>query len=271
MPSDNAAVLTGIPRGGGRVALELELIALSVGFRHSRPYHPQTCGKVERFHQTLKRWLARQHRAERLRASWACSTPSGSSKIDSWPQRAFGRRSPADAFAARPKAVPLGTPIQDGHFRVRRDCVRPANPSPCATTASSTISLSTGATPASPPCARPRSRDPSPVREGRPPARPDPRPKPRPPATAETVKERCETPVHDARDTTLERAPGIESETLTLSLMKAPLATGGAAKCWSEHCASRLRTPNRWSRPHWSSKRSSKRVAGSRTRPDVAS
>ncbi len=30
---------------------------------HSRPYHPQTCAKVERFHQTLKRYLARQRRA----------------------------------------------------------------------------------------------------------------------------------------------------------------------------------------------------------------
>ena len=25
---------------------------------HSSPFHPQTCGKVERHHQTLKKWLA---------------------------------------------------------------------------------------------------------------------------------------------------------------------------------------------------------------------
>jgi transposase InsO family protein len=60
MLSDNAAVFTGIPRRGGRVALEIELASLGISFRHSRPYHPQTCGKVERFHQTLKRWLVRQ-------------------------------------------------------------------------------------------------------------------------------------------------------------------------------------------------------------------
>jgi transposase len=36
---------------------------LGVDYKHSRPYHPQTCGKVERFHQTLKRWLAKQRRA----------------------------------------------------------------------------------------------------------------------------------------------------------------------------------------------------------------
>jgi hypothetical protein len=30
------------------VALELELAALGISFCHSRPYHPQTCGKVER-------------------------------------------------------------------------------------------------------------------------------------------------------------------------------------------------------------------------------
>ena len=47
------------PRRGGRVALELTRHARGIRFTHSRPYHPQTCGKVERFHQTLKKWLDR--------------------------------------------------------------------------------------------------------------------------------------------------------------------------------------------------------------------
>ena len=40
--------------------MQTELLALGIEFRHSRPYHPQTCGKVERFHQTMKAFLARQ-------------------------------------------------------------------------------------------------------------------------------------------------------------------------------------------------------------------
>ena len=64
--TDNAAVFTGKPRGGGRVALELELDLLGVKLDHSRPRHPQTCGKVERFHQTQKKWLAAQPPAATL-------------------------------------------------------------------------------------------------------------------------------------------------------------------------------------------------------------
>ncbi len=55
--TDNGAVFTAAPRGGGRCAIELECDRLGVRLHHSSPYHPQTCGKVERFHQTLKKAL----------------------------------------------------------------------------------------------------------------------------------------------------------------------------------------------------------------------
>ena len=61
--SDNGAVYTGRYRSNGRVSLEITLHHRGIAFVHSRPYHPQTCGKVERFHQTEKKWLARQPRA----------------------------------------------------------------------------------------------------------------------------------------------------------------------------------------------------------------
>jgi transposase InsO family protein len=121
MLSDNGAVFTGIPRGGGRVALELELAALGITFRHSRPYHPQTCGKVERYHQTLKRWLARQPPARNLRALQTQLDTFTDYYNTRRPHRALRRRTPTEAFAARPKAHPTGQPITDGHYRVRHD------------------------------------------------------------------------------------------------------------------------------------------------------
>ncbi len=125
MLSDNAAVFTGIPRGGGRVALELELASLGIGFRHSRPYHPQTCGKVERFHQTLKRWLANQGPARSLRGLQGQLDCFADYYNTARPHRALGRRTPAEAFAARPKVGPMGQPVSDGHFRVRHDRIDP--------------------------------------------------------------------------------------------------------------------------------------------------
>jgi transposase InsO family protein len=53
MLTDNGAIFTAESRHGA-CAIELELLALGIAYKHSRPYHPQTCGKVERFHQTLK-------------------------------------------------------------------------------------------------------------------------------------------------------------------------------------------------------------------------
>ena len=65
MLTDNGAIFTAEARHG-RCAMENELARLGVAYKHSRPYHPQTCGKVERFHQTLKRWLAKQPRPATL-------------------------------------------------------------------------------------------------------------------------------------------------------------------------------------------------------------
>jgi len=120
--TDNGAVFTGKPRRDGRVALEVELGVLRVTFDHSRPYHPQTCGKVERFHQTQKKWLAAQppaatiaelqHQLDRFRRYYNTVRP----------HRALQRRTPAEAYTARPKAAPTG-PVIDPHYRVRTDTI----------------------------------------------------------------------------------------------------------------------------------------------------
>jgi len=118
--TDNGAIFTGTPRGGGRVALEVELDLLGVRFHHSRPYHPQTCGKVERFHQTQKKWLAAQPPP--------VSLAQLQRQLD-WfrryyntvrPHRAVARRTPEQAYQARPKALPA-KPSIPVHYRVRRD------------------------------------------------------------------------------------------------------------------------------------------------------
>jgi len=118
--TDNGAVFTARPRGGGRVSLELELITLRVRFDHSRPYHPQTCGKVERFHQTQKKWLAAQPPAHDLRQLQRQLDRFRSYYNTIRPHRALNRKTPAEVYSARPKAVPTGPHI-DPHYRLRRD------------------------------------------------------------------------------------------------------------------------------------------------------
>src|SRR5207237_3245586 len=63
--TDNGMVFTTRLSGGkgGRNGFEAELRRLGIQQKNSRPNHPTTCGKVERFHQTLKRWLDQQRPA----------------------------------------------------------------------------------------------------------------------------------------------------------------------------------------------------------------
>ena len=124
MLTDNGAVFTGLYRGRGWVALERELAALGIGLSHCRPYHPQTCGKVERFHQTLKKWLARHDPATTASGLQAQLDEFTSYYNTARPHRAIGRRTPVAAWNARPRAMPSRQGIRvSEHFRVRRDRV----------------------------------------------------------------------------------------------------------------------------------------------------
>ena len=120
--SDNGAVFTAKQRGDGRVALEVELGLLGVKFDHSRPYHPQTCGKVERFHQTQKKWLAAQPAAATIRALQRQLDRFTGYYNTVRPHRALNRGTPTQAYTARPKAVPTGIKIP-AHYRVRNDTI----------------------------------------------------------------------------------------------------------------------------------------------------
>jgi transposase InsO family protein len=121
--ADNGAVFTAAYRNGVCV-MESELLALGISYRHSRPYHPQTCGKVERFHQTLKKWLARQRPVTTARALQAQLDRFAAYYNTCRPHRAIGRRTPVQAYIARIKATPAGPrlPIPP-HCRVRHDVI----------------------------------------------------------------------------------------------------------------------------------------------------
>jgi transposase InsO family protein len=124
--TDNGMVFTTRLAGGrgGRNGFETELVRLGIHQKNSAPGHPTTCGKVERFHQTLKRWL-------RARSDQPTTLAQLQAQLDDFvdhynhqrPHRSLpGRATPAAAYQARPKATPA-TRGTDTHHRVRRDRV----------------------------------------------------------------------------------------------------------------------------------------------------
>ena len=119
--SDNAAVFSGGSRQG-KVLLESELERLGIRPSHARPYHPQTCGKVERLHQTQKRWLAKQPTAQTLEELGAQLDRFRVHYNAHRPHRAIGRRTPQEVFDAKVKAAP-GSAAPPVHVRVRHDTV----------------------------------------------------------------------------------------------------------------------------------------------------
>lgn len=84
---------------------------LGVAASHTRPYHPESNGKVERFHQTLKKWLAKQPRAATIEQLQAQLDTFRNIYNTQRPHRAIERRFPADVWATAPKSGPAGQPL----------------------------------------------------------------------------------------------------------------------------------------------------------------
>ena len=119
--TDNGCIYTAKHRGG-KVVMETELERLGVVYKHSSPYHPQTCGKVERFHQTEKKFLAKQPAARTLAELQAQLDRFVAYYNNERPHRALRRHTPAEAFAAKVKAHPPDSQPAT-LFRVRHDKV----------------------------------------------------------------------------------------------------------------------------------------------------
>ena len=120
--TDNGLIFT-TPLGGAMGAMESELMSLGIATRHSRPYHPQTCGKVERFHQTMKKYLAAQDPAETKKQLVGQLNRFARYYNTERPHRGLGRRTPITAFEAREKAGPIGPRIEAAGYRIRHDKV----------------------------------------------------------------------------------------------------------------------------------------------------
>jgi transposase InsO family protein len=108
--TDNGGVFTA-KAVGGHNALETHLAARGIKAIHSRPYHPQTCGKVERFHQTVKRFLAAQPPAATFAELQAQLDEFRDRYNHHRPHRALGRQIPAEVWAASPKSGPATHPL----------------------------------------------------------------------------------------------------------------------------------------------------------------
>lgn len=112
--SDNGLCFSGKLRGF-EVLFEARLRDAGVRPITGRPYHPQTTGKVERFQQTLKKWLLRQN----LTRGYATDLADLQARLDEFcvyynqqrPHQGIGRATPQSRWQANPPAGPADTPL----------------------------------------------------------------------------------------------------------------------------------------------------------------
>ncbi len=127
--TDNGMVYTvrlaGHGRQGGKNSFEAELSRRHIVQKNSRPAHPTTCGKAERFQQTMKKWLRAQPDQPRTIAELQALLDLFADQYNHRrPHRSLPHRAtPATLYNSMPKALPGPATDPHTHERIRHDRV----------------------------------------------------------------------------------------------------------------------------------------------------
>jgi len=106
---------------GAKNGFEKLLEANQIDQKNGKPNHPQTQGKVERFHQTLKKWLKARPRPKSINELQQMLDEFKNWYNNERPHRSIGRKTPTEAYEALPKATPAAK--ADNEYRTRNDKV----------------------------------------------------------------------------------------------------------------------------------------------------
>jgi len=107
--SDNGSIFTGRFLGV-EVAFERRLREVGVELITSAPYHPQTLGKLERFHRTLKEWLEDEGPARDLAALQALLDRFRCHYNEERPHQGIDDQTPAERYRGSASAGVLEAP-----------------------------------------------------------------------------------------------------------------------------------------------------------------
>lgn len=113
--SDNAYYFTG-RLVGFEVEFEQKLKRLGIQLLNSAPYHPQTLGKLERFHRTLKEWLHDEGPPTDLKHLQELLDRFRSHYNEERPHQALSGVTPAMRYEAQPPVTPKDAAVQEGEI-----------------------------------------------------------------------------------------------------------------------------------------------------------